>query len=222
VHDAADDFYYISSLAPVFEEDDDMIDAQCLDHALVPTSASITSGVLTLNGLWALEGREDLTVFAGGYNLGEFDVTSGQIAITLANVNRNFTEEYFDSFDGECPILVGYEYDSKGQLLRPPTPQDAGSRNGPPFGKTRRAHQFGALLHQTKEIYFGTDFTTMRPALFKSAGGRDLTDLQVFSGIFVAPLEDGYTFDSMVAWKATGPYPAAIMQLGTFLQTQDR
>jgi hypothetical protein len=214
--DAVDGYFYVSTLAQVFEEDADMPDAQCLDHALTPTDARVASGVLTLSGLWALNGKEDVTVFAAGYDLGEFTVTNGQIAITLANVNRSY------DFDSDDPILVGYEYESKGQLLRPSTREDTGARNGPPFGKTRRAHRYAGLFQTTKQVYFGTDFTTMRPAKFVSAGGRELTDLQTFSGVFSEPLEDGYTFDSMLAWKATGPYPAAIMQLGTFLQTQDR
>jgi len=118
--------------------------------------------------------------------------------------------------------IVGYPYASEGQLLRPISPLDSGARNGPAFAKTRRAHQFGAMLQNTQGVSFGTTFDKLHPAHFKTPGGIAYRYNQLFSGIHWDTVDDNYSFDSMLCWRASGPYPCNLLAIGGFLHTQDR
>lgn len=122
----------------------------------------------------------------------------------------------------KAPAAVGYTYTSDSQLLRPIEAQDSGARNGPAFGKSRRIHQFGALLHQTKGISFSTTFDTLRPAEFKSPGGVLYTATQAYSGNYQGTITDDSSLDGMICWRITRPYPATIVAIGGFIHTQDR
>lgn len=120
------------------------------------------------------------------------------------------------------PAALGYTYPSQWQILRPNAPNESGTQIGPGFAKTRRSHRYGALVHNTKGLTMGTDFVSMRPVAFASDGGVDYTTLQLFSGLVSDTLEDGYSYDSMLACQITRPYPGTILTLGAFDQTQDR
>lgn len=122
----------------------------------------------------------------------------------------------------QIPAVVGYSYTSQGQLLRPILPGETGAQNGPALGKTRRTHMVAALLANTQGISFGSDFTKMHPAVFKTPGGNVYSPLQLWTGTFWDTLEDGYSFDSMPAWQITRPYPATALAVEAFLKTQDR
>lgn len=121
-----------------------------------------------------------------------------------------------------APFAIGFTYTSQGQVLRALAQQETGAQNGPALAKTRRDHQFGALMHRTRGISFGTDFTHLHPAIFASPGGISYTDLQLWSGIWWNSLDDDYSFDSMACWQITRPVPATVLMVGTFLHTQDR
>lgn len=122
----------------------------------------------------------------------------------------------------EAPFVVGYTYTSDGQIVRPIAPQEAGAANGPALAKTRRAHQMTALMHKAKGVSFGTDFTKLHAATLASPGGTALTPLQLYSGTYWNTLEDNYSFDSMICWRITRPYPTTVLAIGSFLHTQDR
>lgn len=122
----------------------------------------------------------------------------------------------------QVPAAIGYGYASQGQILRPIHPQEAGAANGPALGKTRRSHQLAALLQQTQGISFGTDFTKVHTAELKTKGGTNYALTALYSGVQWGALEDDYSFDSMVCWQVTRPYPATVCALGPFLHTQDR
>lgn len=121
------------------------------------------------------------------------------------------------------PGLIGFPYTSKGQILRPASPQESGAVTGSALAKTRRSHYLGTLLHKvvTGEVQFGTDFNNMRAAYFKSPSQVPYTKLQLFSGVQRLNVDDGYSYDSQLCWQSTRTYPLAVLAIGGFLQTQD-
>lgn len=121
-----------------------------------------------------------------------------------------------------APIIAGYAYNTRGQIVRPIAPQEAGTANGPALGKTRRAHQFTALIHRTQGTYFGTDFNHMRPGRFETPGGTPYTALQLYSGAHWDTVDDDNSFDGMIAWEVRRPYPMTILAVETFLHGNDR
>jgi len=120
------------------------------------------------------------------------------------------------------PAVIGYSYESKGQVLRPIGQADTGARNGPGFAKERRQHQFGVLLQNSQSVSFGTEFNKARPALFKTKGGTPYKKSQLFSGVHWNIIDDNYSFDSMLCWTIDRPYPLNLLAIGGFIQTQDR
>ncbi len=121
------------------------------------------------------------------------------------------------------PAAIGTTFTSKGQLLRPLSPQDTGARNGPALGKTRRDHRFAALLLNTAGISFGTTFDKLHAALFKSLGGKTTYAAnQLYSGVWTNPLEDNNSYDGQLCWQISRPYPATVLAVQPFLETQDR
>jgi len=123
----------------------------------------------------------------------------------------------------QVPVAIGYGYPSQGQILRPINPQEAGAANGPALAKTRRSHMFGALLFKTQGISFGTDFSFMRPALLRDTNeATEIPLTLLYSNVHWDSLDDTYSFDSMLCWEVTRPYPATVCSLGAFIHTQDR
>lgn len=85
-----------------FEEGDVITGARLLDHSRTPTLAlaNLTNGVITsvtLYGLWYLEG-EDVSVFFGGVDAGEFTVASGEITVPVPSDNGLLTAAYIQEF----------------------------------------------------------------------------------------------------------------------------
>jgi hypothetical protein len=123
----------------------------------------------------------------------------------------------------QVPVAIGYGYPSQGQILRAINPQEAGAANGPALAKTRRSHMFGALLFKTQGIEFGTDFSFMRPALLRDKNEETEIPLTLlYSNVHWDSLDDTYSFDSMLCWQVTRPYPATVCSLGAFVHAQDR
>lgn len=141
--------------------------------------------------------------------------------IGLGNVNFGTTVQVSSV---TIPCVIGYTYTTRGQIVRPATPVETGSQNGPAQGKTRRSQMFSVLL--AAAIYgtlsFGTIFGKLRPANFKTPGGQPVPTNTLFSGIHWNTLEDGYDFDGMIAWEITRPLPANVVSIGGFIHTQDR
>lgn len=124
--------------------------------------------------------------------------------------------------------VVGYTFDSQGQLLRPVAPQETGARNGPAFGKSRRNQRYAVALANTigpNGIKFGTRLTgtpNLRAALLATAGATPYLDNQLYTGEHSATIEDTYSYDGMIAWQVSRPVPAVVTALGGFLETNDR
>ena len=124
-----------------------------------------------------------------------------------------------------APALLGFTFTSQGQILRAIVPQEAGAANGPAMAKTRRTHQVGILMSLTQGISVGTTFDNLRAANLVSNGGDGtipLTLQQLFSGIYWDTIDDTYSFNGMVCWQISRPYPASILSVNQFLHTQDR
>lgn len=121
------------------------------------------------------------------------------------------------------PFCVGTSFTSQGQLLRAIMPQEAGAANGPALGKVRRSQMTGFLLRRTGGISQGVDgFTKTIPMRFTSPGGNVYAANALFSGVWWDTVNDKYSFDSMVCWQVTRPYPATVCAVEVFLETQDR
>lgn len=121
-----------------------------------------------------------------------------------------------------APTSIGKTFTSDAQIVRPIDAREAGTYEGPASGKTRRTHHFAAHMLNTQGIKFGTDFSKLRPARLRTAGGTDYTLLQLYSGTHTDSIEDGYSLDSMVCWRISRPYPATVLSIAPSLATQDR
>lgn len=226
-NDPVTNIRHVELMRPLFEETDTLTDAWFLDNAIEPYNYSTAivmggnSGV-TFTGLWHLEG-ESVTVFAGGLDLGEYTVSSGAASVPFNTSNALFTTAFVSAFAGVMPVVIGFTYTSQGQLLRPETLPEAGSRNGPGFGKKRRVHKFACALVNTQEISFGTRFTALYPATLKTPGKTvELAPNVLFSGVHRDTMNDDQTIDGgQLCWQQDGPFPGTITGLGGFLETTD-
>jgi hypothetical protein len=207
-----------------------------LDDAITPSSITHTAAAATLNGLWHLNGKT-VQVFAGGLDLGDpgegkpfadFLVTNGSLMVPFgdgisAGAGRGkFTAAFLAT---NPPIVVGFNFTSEGQTVRPITQPDSGARNGPAFAKLTRGHRFGMKLVNTLGLSVGGDLTQpMYPCAFKKGDGiTNLDPFTTFSGIQQDALRDDYGYEGgKVAWRITRPWPANIVAIGDNLMTQDQ
>lgn len=121
------------------------------------------------------------------------------------------------------PIVCGYPYTSKGQIVRAILSAESGAANGPAFGKTERIHSFAIRVDKTQDLQVGTSFNELKDLEFKLPGGEAYSELTLFSGTIHDTVNDNYNVDaSMLCWQSDGPFPAAVLAIGGFLKTQDR
>lgn len=196
---------------------------------VIDTSDGSITDTIPLGGISAMTqcATDDVTggvIFFGAYN-------SGAVGAPTP-VNGNTTSASSQWFllgpltivntDFYIPIVVGLNYESEGQILRPIIQQNTGALNGPALAKTRREHQYGVLLNRTQGIEFGTDFGDLKTANLRQPDGTPYTLVELYSGVFHDILQDDYGYDSMLAWRITRPYPATVLAVGPFIATQDR
>jgi len=120
--------------------------------------------------------------------------------------------------DGHVDGVIGLNYHSRGQILRPDL--NSGAQNGPGLGKNRRTHRFNGLFYRTGQINFGTKFNDL---IYLKLGSLDSVGRRpLFSGVSdIRSLQDSYSYDSMMAWEQSRPEPGAIIALAGHIQTQD-
>lgn len=231
--------HYVEFECHMTEEDETIYETELVDSAIVPSAGEVyTSGTVTgvrFHGLHYLNG-ESVAVFAAGIDCGDFTVTDGYAEVPYGGL---FTATYLNQLSAQqndyghlsvsidqgalvIPAIVGYSFTSQGQVLRPVASDATGAANGPGFGKTRRNHQYGVLVNNTQGLYVGTKFTKLRPALFQTEGGRRYSATELFSGLYVDPLDDDNSTEGMLCWEISRPLPATVLAIGGFLQTQDR
>lgn len=248
-NDPATNVRHVEIMQNIFEVNSQITSGWFLDDAVVPTSGTIivagtagTSSTLTFSGMTHLIGKT-VTVWCGGVDCGDFYIADGTVTIPIdSDVGGIFTSAYLAAISSATaygvngviisggsiggpytvPALVGFTYTSQGQILRPDTTEQNRSPTGPGPAKPRRNHQFGALLSGTQGISFGTDFSRLHAAQFKSKGNTPYTALQLFSGVYWDVVDDDYSLDGMLAWQVSRPYPAAVVSISGFLNSQDR
>lgn len=121
-----------------------------------------------------------------------------------------------------APVLIGLNYCSQGQLLRPDHGPDAGAANGPAFGKLRRVHNYTASLYRTRSISFGIDFDKLRLQPLRTPGGTAMAAPSLYTGIIDGGIESKYDFENQIAWEICRPYPATILAIGGYGATSDK
>jgi hypothetical protein len=194
------------------------------------------SSNVILRGFGDYEG-ETMAVFLAGLDCGDFPVIAGRITVPFGSAGGLLTERYLTQVSAlkrdwgtntvildewVVPCVVGYRYKSRGQRLRPASGAESGAANGPAFGKKRRNHMLAALLNSTAGISFGQDFERLKPANFRTPGGKAYTPTDLFTGIHVDNITAEADYDGMLAWEVEGPYSAQVAAIGGFLQTQDK
>lgn len=233
---------HVEIMTDTYDEETALVDAWQLDSAIEPTSTTVDFtpiagapfGGVYINGLWHLNGST-VQVFAGGLDCGDrgtgstgytdFLVTSGSCFVPFGDgVSAGCGRGLFtpDFFAAGPRIVVGFTYNSDGQVVRPIAPADSGARNGPALGKTRRNHQYSVLVSNTVGVSFGGTFSVLRPAQFRKANGNPIEPLTTYSGVHHDSLDDDYSYDGMIAWRVSRPWPAAVVAISGNIQAQDR
>lgn len=199
---------------------------------------------LTITGGWQLINRS-VAVMIAGLDCGNFVVAAdGTLFVPFgSDPDGLFTPSYLNSVSDPrstnpalvtfnitvgsdtitvyVPLLIGYAYASKGRLLRPGTEQETKTPQGPPLGKKRRTHRAAALLKGAQGISFTCDNNIFDLAKFTDAGGNVLTRDTLFSGVYRKEIDDNWSFDSMLSWQITRPYPCTIVALSGFIETNE-
>jgi len=224
------------------------LDAACyLDSAVTPSTVVVSTtavdgapyGGATLNGLWHLNGKT-VQVFAGGLDCGnrgddpqnaastftDFLVTNGSCFVPFGDsISAGCGQGLFtaDLINSGATIVVGFTYNSDGQLVRPVAMAETGARNGPAFGKLKRNHRYSIQIVNTKGLSIGTTFDNLQPCLFKLVDGETaLAPLDMFSGIYQDTIEDDTTYDGMICWRVSRPYPVNVVAIGGNIETHDQ
>ena len=203
-------------------------------------------GGLQLNGLWPLNGKT-VTAWLGGLDCGDYIVSNGSISVPYGDgiaaglgsfptaksivmtkvysrsknsVSTGITANGVTMWTGAMPMVVGFSFTSKGQLLRPIQPAETGSRNGPAFGKLARGHYLMALFEGTVGgdggVQLGYSFNDLKPALYKGADeNTNLNVDQQFTGVFRDQFDDDYTFNARPAWSISRPQICNVQAIGS-------
>lgn len=237
---------FVEQMTTLRDETEPVTTSWYLDCAVTAPAAQLVGNNVVFSGLNYLNGQK-VAVFAASIDCGDYIVSQGQVSVPLGYTcpitGWVFNEAAFkilqpkvSDFSGiavqmvfkntiyTIPCVIGFNYESQGQLCRPQLPQDTGARNGPGFGKKRRQAQFAVQTVNSIGTRIGTNFNKMVPAPFNKidAGGRSLPYLDTFTGIIADTLENDHSYDSMLTWKANRPYPTTVTVLGGFIQTQDK
>lgn len=232
-NDAATNTRYVEVLTDMVDEGATLLDAQYVDCAIAPSwvpaspADGFPYGGMAFGGLWPLN-KKTVTAWICGLDCGDYLITNGAITVPFGDglsagtAGGLLTLDYVFSLT-TAPIWFGFTYTSQGQIVRPNSPQETGARNGPGFMKLRKTNWFGFQVEGavTDSINYGTDFSALKPMTFKQPNGDPYTALQQFTGIFRDVVDDNDSFDSMICWEITRPYPANIVAVGGALETKD-
>jgi hypothetical protein len=120
------------------------------------------------------------------------------------------------------PCVVGANYLSQGQIVRPNAPDEAKTTQGAAMGATRRTYQYSAHLIDAIGVQFGTDFSHLYTASLSDASGKRLNSATGFTGIHWDTLDADYDFDNMLCWTTTRPMPCTIVSVEGFMEVTER
>jgi hypothetical protein len=244
---ASDPQYNVNHVEILTDQPDELTplgSAWYLDDAVNPSS-TVSSGTpvtgapyggLTLNGLWHLNG-ETVAVFAGGLDCGNYTVSNGSVfvpygdSVSAGTGAGLFTAAFAAS---GISIVVGFDYLSQGQLVRPQLPADAGTRSGPALGKKRRFQQAAFQLVNAAAnasganqlaLSIGRNFAKLFPMIIgytstsDAAGG--IVAGQTFTGIFRDSSAGTSDYDGMLCWQVNRGMPADIVAVEPMLHGED-
>ena len=215
---------------------------------------------ITLYGFWSAyyggSAPASLSVFLGGLDCGDYPVqTDGSIVVPYqSDPDGILTPAYLQSISSETaygaitaaidvtissaltrvyvPCVVGYNYTSMGETVRPVTTLDDQTKTPFAPGKTRRVHMFGALLqgavgqqagasHPALQFRSGST-TTWFPAELQYPNGAPYNYETLYNGIHWDTIDGDENFDGLVSWQMTRPYPVTLCALSTFIETSER
>lgn len=207
---------------------------------------------ITLSGLWPLAGKTvsawvagldcgDYVVSTDGTILVPFDsdpdglMTAGWLSNTSNQGGYGDAECQIDvsspnasptSFTVYVPVVVGINFKSQGQILRPEAEAEVKTPEGSGLGKERRVHRVAALLDNAQNVSFGTVFGDSRWPLIGfplvDPQGNAMTRATPFSGVYRTSVNDPTDFDGMVSWECDRPYPCTVVSVSGFLEDADQ
>lgn len=219
----------VSILTNVPDETTTLAGAWHLDCGIVPSfTQNVTIGGVNYfqcGGLWPHEGMT-VTVYAGGLDLGDHTVSGGVVNVPYAPgtnaANTSFTQAFVSGYTGTMPVVVGFNYTSDGQLVRPAAVAEVGARNPEAIGTKGRIQSYAALLANAKGMKFGTSFSRLKTAIFRTEpdGGNSLGATDIKNGLHKEPLTDSPSFDGMICWRIERPFPATIAALTGFTKEE--
>lgn len=234
-NDPATGIRHVEILTDTGDENAPLTTAWFLDDAVIPDAAPGPDSV-TFSGMDHLEGKT-ISIFVGGLDLGDrgdeipalvdFVVSGGAVVVPYGDgISAGPGKGLFTSdFLASNPrVVAGFTYNSDGQMVRPMTQADSGSRIGPAFAVLSRGHRFAMKLVNTLGLMVGGDLTKkLYPAMFKTPGGSAIPALTTFSGIHQDSLQDDYGYENGApAWRVSRPFPASVVIVGSNLATQDQ
>jgi len=188
---------YIEYITPIL--DFDLVaqeDAFFVDCGLT-YDGSATSAI---TGLDHLEGQV-VAVLTDGATHPNCTVTNGAIALQIA---------------AEV-VQVGLAYNSDLKTVRP----EAGSAQGSSQGKTKRAYNAVARLHNTGCIQIGKSFTELDRIEFRTSDMNMDAPPDLFTGDTPIHPNKGFSTDGQICIRRDLPLPCNILALILKLQTND-
>lgn len=244
-NDLSSNVRYVERMTTLLDETATLQESWFLDCAVTPPGALLLNNNVIFRGLNYLNGKK-VSVFAAGIDCGDYVVVSGQVSVPLGTIDpitgMQFNTPQFQllqpliatfsdmavaviypDINYSVPCVIGFNYESQGQLCRPQIAQDTGAKNGPGFGKKRRSARYAIQLVNSLGVRVGTKLSKTKPVPVTKvdAGGGTLNYLETYSGIIRETLEDDFSYDSMLAFKTTRPYPATVTAFGAFIETED-
>ncbi len=70
-------------------------------------------------------------------------------------------------------------------------------------------------------VTYGTDFNKLDPMRLQFANGVAYPPTQLWSGIWRDQVASELSFDDMITWRISRPYPAFIVAAGGFMSKSD-
>lgn len=232
-NDTTTNIRHVEVMTNIWEEGDDITSAWHLDDAVAPSSMSINfaTNQLTANGLWHLNGKS-VAAFVAGIDAGNYTVANGSITVPLDGTANPLLSLIYTpgQVTASSPVVVGFPYNSDGQLLRLAQQKESGAVTGAALGKMSRTHEAAVLVtdaaggNTQKGLMFGADFgTTLLPALFRQfyPSGALLPENQLFTGVYRASIKAPHSIDNdRLTFRAARMLPATICAIGTFQDTE--
>ncbi len=207
-----------------------------------------------------------ISVYSCGLDFGDHVVSGGAIDVPFASdpdglgtrqwiydnfivpgVNHTSWQEWstpavINGASGWIPLIVGFPFTSIMQPTRPATRDATEGKTGEAFGKTQRAHMWGATFSSTASnglvVSSKMTATGMQanytqdpavtqpiqdyPVVFRYPNGTPIPGSTLFSGVFWDTISGDYNFDNQITITSTRPVPLTVAAITTFMNVEDR